>query len=147
MYFTGAWSSPQAHKLTASRYIQVSEERVPRGCSQALLGGAEQKDRRQWADTDAQRSSKWTWGRSSLRCSDQAWNKLTEKLWSLPYWGYSRTPWMQSCATCSRRTCLSREVDPDGRCDPFQPDPFWDTMNSFSTHCKLPWERMNRLVF
>lgn len=47
----------------------------------------------------------WGWLNTGMCCPD--------KLWSLPFWRYSKGTWTQSWSTCCRWFCLSREAGLD----------------------------------
>ena len=82
------------------------------GWSQTLLSGAQQQDKGQWAQTEAQEV--WTWGRTS---SLWGWRSpgtgCPGRLWSLLLWRYSRPTWTLSCAACCRWPFFVRGVGLD----------------------------------
>ena len=81
---------------------------------QTLFSGAQQQDKGQQAQTEALRSSTWTWvTTSSLWGWRSTGTGFPGRLWILLLCRSSRPAWTRSCAPCCRWPCFDRGVGPD----------------------------------
>lgn len=102
----------------------VSQSRVSRGCTQALLGGAKQLGKQQWTETDAHEVPS-EHEEKLLYCSvDWALGEVAQTGCEVsPTGDIQEQSGCNSCAMCSQM-CLSMEAGPDDHCGAFRPCPF-----------------------